>query len=111
MPEAECVVLFHILVEGECEVECQRHPGDDDGERRCRSSSRAATSTPCAATVPATATPLASIFSPGGHDEPPQLSYGGGGQNVALRLRLSELRSAVQSAGRGAADDAAGAEP
>jgi AraC-like DNA-binding protein len=26
------------------------------------------------------ATPLATIFSPGGHHEPPQLSYGGGGQ-------------------------------
>ena len=26
MPEAECVVLFHILVDGECEVECHRHP-------------------------------------------------------------------------------------
>ena len=26
MPEAECIVLFHILVEGECEVECRRHP-------------------------------------------------------------------------------------
>jgi AraC family transcriptional regulator, alkane utilization regulator len=26
MPEAECVVLFHILVEGECEVVCQGHP-------------------------------------------------------------------------------------
>ena len=26
MPEAECVVLFHILVEGECEVACKAHP-------------------------------------------------------------------------------------
>ncbi len=26
MPEAECVVLFHILVDGECEVACQGHP-------------------------------------------------------------------------------------
>ena len=26
MAQAECVVLFHILVEGECEVECQAHP-------------------------------------------------------------------------------------
>ena len=25
MPEAECVVLFHILVDGECEVICQSH--------------------------------------------------------------------------------------
>ena len=33
MPEAECVVLFHILVEGECEVVCQAASCDDDGER------------------------------------------------------------------------------
>ena len=33
MPDAECVVLFHILVDGECEVECQAHPPTDDGER------------------------------------------------------------------------------
>ena len=26
MPEAECVVLFHILVDGECEVLCEGHP-------------------------------------------------------------------------------------
>ena len=26
MPEAECIVLFHILVDGECEVLCERHP-------------------------------------------------------------------------------------
>ena len=26
IPEAECVVLFHILVEGECEVLCEGHP-------------------------------------------------------------------------------------
>lgn len=26
MPDADCVVLFHILVEGECEVACQAHP-------------------------------------------------------------------------------------
>ena len=110
MPEAECVVLFHILVDGECEVECQGHPvttmasGDvivfPRGDQHTMRSHGAAT-----------ATPLTSIFSPGRHDEPPQLSYGGGGQNVALRVRLSELRPAVQSAGRGAADDAAGAKP
>ena len=26
MPEAECVVLFHILIEGECVVECRALP-------------------------------------------------------------------------------------
>jgi AraC-like DNA-binding protein len=79
MPRAECVVLFHILVDGECEVECQGHPlttmasGDvivfprgDQHTMRSHGSGKP--------------TPLGSIFSPGEHDEPPQLSYGGGGR-------------------------------
>jgi AraC-like DNA-binding protein len=79
MPEAECVVLFHILVEGECEVACPSHPvtvmesGDvvvfPRGDQHTMRSHGAATSTP-----------LSSIFSPGQHDEPPQLSHGGGGR-------------------------------
>ena len=79
MPEAECVVLFHILVDGECEVECRAHPmttmasGDvivfPRGDQHTMRSHGAATPTP-----------LTSIFSPGRHDEPPQLSYGGGGR-------------------------------
>ena len=110
MPEAECVVLFHILVEGECEVVCQGHPvttmetGDvivfPRGDQHTMRSHGAVTTTP-----------LISVFSPGGYDEPPQLSYGGGGRNVAFCVWLFELRPTVQSAGRGAADDAAGAKP
>jgi AraC-like DNA-binding protein len=79
MPTAECVVLFHILVEGQCEVECQRHPlltmesGDvivfPRGDQHTMRSHGAVK-----------ATPIGSIFSPGEHDEPPQLSYGGGGR-------------------------------
>ncbi|HEX5476176.1 MAG TPA: AraC family transcriptional regulator [Vicinamibacterales bacterium] len=78
MPDAECVVLFHILVEGECEVACPGHPtttmeGGDvivfpRGDQHTMRSRGAAA-----------ATPLASIFSPGRYDEPPQLSFGGGG--------------------------------
>src|SRR5262245_32249534 len=79
MPEAECVVLFHILVDGECEVECERHPlmvmasGDvivfPRGDQHTMRSHGAVT-----------ATPIGAIFSPGEHDEPPQLAYGGGGR-------------------------------
>jgi AraC family transcriptional regulator, alkane utilization regulator len=79
MPHAECVVLFHILVDGKCEVACQDHPltmmasGDvivfPRGDQHTMRSHDLAP-----------ATPLASIFSPGEHDEPPQLSYGGGGR-------------------------------
>jgi AraC family transcriptional regulator, alkane utilization regulator len=83
MPEAECVVLFHILVDGECEVECNEHPrtrmasGDvivfPRGDQHTMRSHGAAQ-----------ATPLASIFSPGAHDEPPLLSHGGGGRTSRL---------------------------
>ncbi len=51
MPQAECVVLFHILVDGECEVVCQGHPVPR-WTVAMSSSSRAAISTPCAATPP-----------------------------------------------------------
>ena len=78
MPEAECLVLFHILVDGECEVVCRGLPvtkmesgdvvvlprGDWHMMRSCGATS---------------STPLTSIFTPGQHDEPPLLSYGGGG--------------------------------
>ena len=79
MPEAECIVLFHILVEGECEVVCAGHAattmnsGDvivfPRGDQHTMRSHGAGTPSP-----------LTSIFSPGRHDEPPQLSYGGGGR-------------------------------
>jgi AraC-like DNA-binding protein len=79
MPHAECVVLFHILVDGTCEVACPQHPlttmeaGDvivfPRGDQHVmRSHSTAST------------TPLSEVFSPGAHDEPPQLSFGGGGR-------------------------------
>src|SRR5215831_12128921 len=81
LPEAECVVLFHILVEGDCEVDCLDHPittmesGDvvvflRADQHTMRSHHHRGT---CAIT------PLTSIFAPGTHDEPPLLSHGGGG--------------------------------
>jgi AraC-like DNA-binding protein len=79
MPQAECIVLFHILVDGECEVECHGHPvttmeGGDvivfpRGDQHTMHSRGSTTSTP-----------LTSIVSVGRHDEPLQLSYGGGGR-------------------------------
>ena len=78
-PRAECMVLFHILVEGACEVACPGHavttmaPGDvvvfPRGHQHVMRSHAIET-----------ATPITSMFSPGTHDEPPQLSFGGGGQ-------------------------------
>ena len=79
MPEAECIVLFHILVDGDCEVVCEHHPtltmesGDVvvflRGEQHTMRSHAAAVTTP-----------VTSIFALGKHDEPPLLSYGGGGK-------------------------------
>ena len=79
MPDAECIVLFHILVDGECEVLCQGHavttmesgdvivfPRGEQHDMRSRG-----------AGLP---TPLLSIFTPGGNEQTPRLSYGGGGQ-------------------------------
>jgi AraC-like DNA-binding protein len=79
VPHAESLVLFHILVEGDCEVVCADHPtttmeaGDvivfPRGDQHVMRSQPGAT-----------ATPLSTVFSPGRYDEPPQLSYGGGGR-------------------------------
>jgi AraC-like DNA-binding protein len=79
IPQAECIVLFHILVDGTCEVATPNHPvttmeaGDvvvfPRGDQHVMRSHQAAS-----------ATPLSSVFTPGRHDEPPQLSYGGGGR-------------------------------
>ena len=79
VPQAECIVLFHILVDGACEVVCAQHqmvtmeagdvvvfPRGDQHVMRSHAT--------------ATTTPLTSVYSPGKHDEPPQLSFGGGGQ-------------------------------
>ena len=79
MPQAECVVLFHILVEGQCEVACQGHPLTtmESGDVVVFPRGDQHTMRSHGATAP---TPLSSIFTPGEHDEPPQLAYGGGGR-------------------------------
>ena len=78
VPQAECIVLFHILVDGECEVECAGHPTThmERGDVIVFPRGDQHTMRSLDACMPA---PLTSIFSPGAHDEPPQLEYGGGG--------------------------------
>lgn len=79
MPEAECVVLFHILTEGECIVTCQAHPplkmeaGDviifphGDAHLMCSDNG-------------AKPTPIRSVFSQTSPDALPQVAFGGGGK-------------------------------
>jgi len=83
LPDAECVVLFHVLIEGGCVVECgslpavrmeagdvivfpHGHPhrmGSRDGLK---------------------ATPIVDVFTPGLRDELPQICLGGGGRASRL---------------------------
>lgn len=80
IPNAECVVLFHILVEGECDVECEGHPtltmqeGDvvvfPHGAQHVMRNRGSALR----------ATPLVSVVSQKTGDDPPQLILGGGGR-------------------------------
>src|SRR4029453_13660431 len=80
MPEAECVVLFHILVDGDCEVSCAGHPDTrmESGDVIVfpRGDQHTMRSRGAGAPIP-----ISSIFSLGKHDEPAQLSYGGGGRS------------------------------
>ena len=83
MPDAECVVLFHVLIDGECVVECQSHPavkmetGDvivfPHGHPHTMGSRDAVT-----------ATPIGAVFTPGARDELPQICFGGGGRASRL---------------------------
>jgi len=80
MPEATCVALFHVLIDGECIVECKGHPtvrmetGDvivfPLGHPHTMSSHAAVK-----------AIPINSIFAPGSRDELPQICYGDGGRS------------------------------
>lgn len=78
MPDAECVVLFHILTEGECFIVCKTHPpvkleaGDviifPHGESHTMCSH-----------VGTKATAMNAVFSHSSPDATPQVAFGGGG--------------------------------
>ena len=78
-PQAECMVLFHILVDGACEVVCPGHPlttmEPGDVVVFPRGHQHVMRSHPTETTTPITA-----MFSPGAQDEPPRLTFGGGGR-------------------------------
>lgn len=79
IPGADCVVLFHVVTEGDCVVQCPGHPGVKieagdvivlpHGEAHTMRSDDAAE-----------ATALTAVFSPAPRDELPLVSLGGGGQ-------------------------------
>jgi AraC-like DNA-binding protein len=79
LPDAECVVLFHILTEGECFILCKTHPavkleaGDviifPHGEPHTMCSHPGAK-----------ATPMGAVFSQSSADATPQVAFGGGGK-------------------------------
>jgi AraC family transcriptional regulator, alkane utilization regulator len=79
MPDAECMVLFHILTEGECFVLCKKYPpvkleaGDviifPHGESHTMCSH-----------LGAKATPVGAVFSRSSTDATPQVAFGGGGR-------------------------------
>ena len=83
MPEAECVLLFHVLIEGECTVQCKGHPtvtlesGDvivfPHGDTHIMGSHEALR-----------AVPLESVFTPGSRNEVTQFCFGGGGTPARL---------------------------
>jgi AraC family transcriptional regulator, alkane utilization regulator len=78
-PDVECVVLFHILIEGECVIECKACPvvkmetGDvivfPHGDPHTMRSPEEAK-----------ATPIDTVFLQGSRAEPQRLSFGGGGR-------------------------------
>lgn len=78
LPDAECVVLFHILTEGECYIRCKTHPpvklesGDviifPHGEPHTMCSHPGMKGTP-----------IDAVFSQSSPDATPRLAFGGGG--------------------------------
>ncbi len=79
LPDADCVALFHILMEGECLVECKAHPpvkmetGDviifPHGQPHTMRSHSGAK-----------ATPINSLLSRPSPDALPEVAFGGGGR-------------------------------
>ncbi|MGE5324720.1 MAG: AraC family transcriptional regulator [Actinomycetota bacterium] len=83
LPDAECLVLFHILTEGECYILCKSHPpvkmeaGDviifPHGESHTMCSDPGIKSTP-----------IAAVFSQRSPDATPQVAFGGGGRKASF---------------------------
>lgn len=81
IPDADCIVLFHIVMEGNCVVQCTGHAavGIEAGDVIVFPHGEAHTMRSHDATK---ATALSAVFSPAQHDELPQVSLGGGGRRT-----------------------------
>ena len=110
MPDAECVVLFHVLIEGECVVECESHAVGEDGNRRRRSSFRTATSTPCAVATHAPVDASHVRRSGDAGTSCRRLVFGGGGWASRFICGYLNCDQRFSPLVERAADDAAGAE-
>ena len=81
MPEADCLVLFHILTEGSCIVECKGLPAVKMSAGDVVIFPHAATHTmrSHAGVKPA---PIGSVFPAGSSDALQQVAFGGGGEKT-----------------------------
>jgi AraC-like DNA-binding protein len=79
MPDAECVVLFHICIEGGCTVECDGHPGTTmhQGDVIVFPHGHAHT---MRSHDGAKASPIDAVLPPSAPDDLLQLTFGGGGR-------------------------------
>jgi AraC-like DNA-binding protein len=79
MPDADCVVLFHILTEGECFISCKTHPAVkmEAGDVIIFPHGEPHTMCSDTGTKP---TPLGAVFSQSSPDATPQVAFGGGGR-------------------------------
>ncbi|HUK24195.1 MAG TPA: AraC family transcriptional regulator [Terriglobales bacterium] len=78
MPDAECVVLFHILTDGECFILCKNHPPVKMEAGDVIIFAHGEPHTMCSHPE-AKATPMDAVFSQGSPDATPQVAFGGGG--------------------------------
>src|SRR5215471_2864004 len=83
MPEADCLVLFHILTEGSCIVECKGLPAVKMSAGDVVIFPHAETHT-MRSHVGVTPAPIGSVFPLGTSDGLQQVAFGGGGEKTTF---------------------------
>jgi AraC family transcriptional regulator, alkane utilization regulator len=79
LPDAECVVLFHILTEGECFILCKTYPAVKMEAGDVIIFPHAEPHTMCSSPG-AKSTPMGTVFRQSSLDATPTVMFGGGGQ-------------------------------